>query len=192
MSAPPTQPLAARRADAMTLAEVLIATGLGSILLTVLMMLFMSSLRSFAGLGNYASLTSQSRKSLDLMLREIRQADQIVGYQTNGPTIWLKVANTNTNAPAFVTNTFTWNTNSSVLTWDKTGLPTRTNLTGCDNWSFSFYQRYPSTNWTFYAPTNSSLCKLITMSWKCSRTILGRKINTEEVMTAQVVLRNKQ
>ena len=188
MNARPTQPLAARSAAGMTLAEILIATGLGSILLTVLMMLFMSSLRSFAGLGNYASLTGQSRKSLDLMLRELRQATQIVGYQTNGATIWLKVANTN--APA-VTNTFTWNTNASVLTWDKTGFPTRTNLTGCDNWSFAFYQRYPSTNWTFYAPTNSSLCKLITMSWKCSRTILGRKINTEEVMTAQVVLRNK-
>ena len=30
------------------------------------------------------------------------------------------------------------------------------------------------------------------MTWKCSRTILGQKANTESVQTAQVVLRNKQ
>jgi hypothetical protein len=187
MNARPTQPLAARSAGSMTFAEVLIATGFGSMLLTVLMMLLMSSFCNFVG---YASLTSQSRKSLDVMLREIRQATQIVGYQTNGATIWLKVANTN--APA-MTNTFTWNTNSSVLTWEKTGYPTRTNLTGCDYWTFSFYQRSASNAWAFNTTTtNPSLCKLITMSWKCSLTILGRKINTGQVMTAQVVLRNKQ
>ncbi len=50
----------------------------------------------------------------------------------------------------------------------------------------------------FYPATNSSgvydpsICKLINMSWKCSRTILGSKMNTESVQTAQVVLRNKQ
>jgi len=28
------------------------------------------------------------------------------------------------------------------------------------------------------------------VSWKCSRTILGAKINTESVQTAKIVLRN--
>ena len=70
--------------------------------------------------------------------------------------------------------------------------PTRTNLAGCDQWTFSMFQRTPTNNWTFYPASDKSLCKLIQMSWKCSRTILGKKINTEEVMTAEVVLRNKQ
>jgi hypothetical protein len=50
----------------------------------------------------------------------------------------------------------------------------------------------------FFPATNSagaydlSVCKLINMTWKCSRTVLGSKLNTESVQTAQVVLRNKQ
>jgi len=34
-------------------------------------------------------------------------------------------------------------------------------------------------------------CKLINMTWKCSRTIFGSKRNTESIQTAQIVLRNK-
>lgn len=37
-----------------------------------------------------------------------------------------------------------------------------------------------------------SLCKLIKVYWKCSRNILGQKVNTESVQAAQIVLRNKQ
>ena len=50
----------------------------------------------------------------------------------------------------------------------------------------------------FFPATNTagaydlSTCKLINMTRKCSRTILGSKLNTESVQTAQVVLRNKQ
>jgi hypothetical protein len=73
-------------------------------------------------------------------------------------------------------------------------------LTECDRWDFELYQRTPKSGGTyvFYPATNIagaydlSICKLIDMTWKCSRTILGSKANTESVQTAQVVLRNKQ
>jgi hypothetical protein len=88
-----------------------------------------------------------------------------------------------------------------MVTLDKSGQPTVTALTGCDRWSFSLYQRTPwvtPTNILYYPATNItgrldvSLCKLINLSWKCSRKILAQKVNTESVQAAQIVLRNKQ
>lgn len=176
--------------SAMTLTELLVSLGAGALLLTGLMALFVSSLRNFQGLGNYAQLSGQSRASLDRMSKEIRECTQIVGASTNLPSPWLKLRNSVDGTKII----YTWDSAAGVLTSETTdgnGTTTRTNLTGCYDWQFSFYQRTPTNNWTFYPTTNMILCKLINMSWKCSRTILGQKINTEDMTTAQIVLRNK-
>jgi hypothetical protein len=74
-------------------------------------------------------------------------------------------------------------------------------LTECDAWNFALYQRTPyvtTTNVLYYPATNDAgvfdvnLCKLINLSWKCSRTIFAQKVNTESVQAAQIVLRSKQ
>jgi len=83
----------------------------------------------------------------------------------------------------------------------KTGESDLTALTECDTWNFALYQRTPyitSTNVLYYPATNGSgvmdvnLCKLISLSWKCSRTIFAQKVNTESVQAAQIILRSKQ
>ncbi len=179
-----------RPASGMTLVEMLVAIGIGSMVLAVVAMLFMTGARSFAGLGNYAALSGQSRLSMDLMSRDMREASGIISAQTNGTQVLLQL----TNALRGLTITYTWDSAAGVLTSSKTGASgttIRTNLTGCDQWYFTFYQRIPQSNWTFYTANNQSVCKLINMSWKCSRKILGRKINTEDVTTAEIVLRNK-
>jgi Tfp pilus assembly protein PilW len=160
---------------------------LSLLVLTVIMTLFMFGLRSFVGLGNYATLSGQSRLALDLMARQMREATQVLAVNTNLPVRSITLTN------AFVGSTivYRWDSTTGILTTDVTGQTTRTNLTGCDDWEFSFYQRTPTNNWTFYPTDDLTLCKLINMSWKCSRTVLGQKLNTEDMMTAQVVLRNK-
>jgi type II secretory pathway component PulJ len=178
---------------AMTLVELMVAISLAGIVLTVIMMLYIFGLRSFASMGNYAELNSQSRLALDEMSREIRQATQVLDVQANGSTRWILLANTNA-APA-LTNKYTWDSATSTMTWDQwqNGVQTqKTNLTGCDGWVFEMYTRAPDTNGVFTSTKDKSLCKLINMSWKCTRTILGKKLNTEAVLTAQIVLRNKQ
>jgi hypothetical protein len=74
-------------------------------------------------------------------------------------------------------------------------------LTECDRWDFGLYQRTPlvtSSNVFYYPATNTAgtldpkLCKLINLSWKCSRLVAAQKLNTESVQAAQFVLRNKQ
>ena len=181
----------------LTLIQMLVGTALGTLIMTAVILVWVFSARSFVALGNYTDLDSKSRYAIDCMLRDIRNATQIVAFQNNGTTNFLQVTNTqaaNTGA------TYTWDSTTRNLVCQKDGEGARTYLTECDLWDVQLYQRtpHPSGSYVFYPSTNvagaydTSICKLINMTWKCSRTILGNKINTENVQTAQVVLRNKQ
>jgi len=165
----------------------MIAFAVGSLVLTVVVVMFVYGIFSFAGLGNYAILTGQSRLSLDQMSREIRESTHLLDCNATGTSRWITLSNAYTSSII----TYSWDATSGILRSQKTGEAERVRLTGCDQWDISFYQRTPSTNWTFYSTANNGLCKLVNMNWKCSRSILGKKINTENVVTAQVVLRNK-
>jgi len=181
---------------AFTLVEVMVAAGLASLLMVVLGFLSIYGARSFQALDNYAQLDSQSRNALDLISLEMRQGSALISFQTNLPNKSITL----TNAALMRTMTINWNSDTQALTCAATGFPVTTLLTQCDSWDFSLYDRAPNitpTNIIFYPATNSAgvleatRCKLVNMSWKCSRTILGSKINTESVQTAQIVLRNK-
>lgn len=185
------------RARAFTMVELMVAVALGSLVLTAVGMLSLYGARSYCALVNYADLDGKSRYALDVIAREIRQATALVSFQTNLPVKSLTLFN----ADQAATITLTYDSNAGTMVLAKTGQPSLTALTGCDRWDFALYRRDPlisSTNITFYTATNStgqldpSLCKLINMTWKCSRTILAQKVNTESVQTAQIVLRNKQ
>jgi hypothetical protein len=172
---------------AFTLLELMVATGLASIVFLMIMTVYIFGLRSFAAMSNYAELTGKSRISLDIMSQDIRQATKVLSFTTNASAKSLTVATYDG------TIKYSWDSTSRALTSTKTvaGVTTiRTNLTGCDQWDFSLYQRTPNSMYVFNPTTDLKLCKLIEMTWKCSRTILGKKVNTEEIVTAQIVLRN--
>src|SRR5258708_3947878 len=134
----------------MTIVEMLVAVGLSGMVLGGIMTLFTVSLKNFSGMSNYASLTSQSRQSMDSMSKDIRQATQVLSY-TNTPSA---KSLTLSNAFTGVSEVYTWDSNSCNLVCARTGQTTRTNLTGCDSWDFSFFQRNPTNNWTFVSTTN--------------------------------------
>lgn len=183
-----------RATGGMTAVELMVASTLGAIVLMVVWVLTIFAFRSFAALGNYAELDGTSRAALDRMTREIRQATHVTSIQANDPSVrWLTVANVDVVPP--ITNTFTWYFDTGLLVWDhwEDGVQiTRTNLTGCDVWNFQMFTRAPNSNGVFQLTTDINACKLINMNWRCSRRILGKKVNTETVLTAQVVLRNKR
>ncbi|HEV2392105.1 MAG TPA: prepilin-type N-terminal cleavage/methylation domain-containing protein [Verrucomicrobiae bacterium] len=181
---------------AFTLVEILVATTLGMLVLAVVAMLSLYGARSLAALVNYTDLDTKSRYALDVISREIRQAKAVIAVQTNLPVMSLTLTNTDQSAIVKLT----YDSNARTLVLSKTGQPDLTALTECDNWNFSLYQEAPTvtaTNIIFYPATNNAgnldptLCKLINMSWKCSRQILAQKVNTESVQTAQIVLRNQ-
>ena len=184
-----------QKAGGFTLIEVMVCVALSSILLAAAGSLWLFSSRSFVAMGNYTDMDAKSRSALDLMSRDLRQATQVTAFQNSGTTKSLTV----TNAVQGTGATYTWKASPRTLVCQKTGQPDQVYLTECDRWDFQFFQRTPQQggSYAFYPATNAAgaydlgICKLINMTWKCSRTILGSKVNTESVQTAQVVLRNK-
>jgi len=180
----------------MTLIELMVGVALSSIILAMSGSLYLFGSRSFVAMGNYTDLDAKSRYALDRMSHDIREATRVTAFQNSGTTKWLTV----TNAATGTATTYTWNATPRTLVCQKTGQPDQVYLPECDRWDFELYQRTPQSggNYVFHPATDAhgvydlSICKLVNMTWKCSRTILGSKMNTESVQTAQVVLRNKQ
>ncbi|HWX19836.1 MAG TPA: hypothetical protein VN578_08010 [Candidatus Binatia bacterium] len=173
-----------------TILEAVVALGLGTMVLGVVAILTVYGLFSFAAMGNYTDLDSQSRNTLDVLNRELRQATAVIDMQTNLPVRSLTLTNTDVGQNIKLT----WDSRAQTLVMAVTGQPTRTYLTKCSDWNFALFNRAPtvsSTNITFNTAGNLGDAKLINMSWKCSRPVLvGQRVNTESVQTAQVVLRN--
>jgi hypothetical protein len=180
----------------MKLIEVMISVALGATLIAVGWSLWLFGSRSYAAMTNYTDLDTKSRNAIDQMSREVRNATQVTAIQTTGTNKYFTV----TNSTLGTSTTFIWRASTQTLSCQKPGQAEQVYLTQCDRWDFEPYQRSPQTNanYTFVPATNSSgaydltVCKLINMTWRCSRTVLGVKQNTESVQTAQVVLRNKQ
>jgi hypothetical protein len=180
----------------MTLVEVLIALALSGTAITIAVSLWLFASGNFAAMVNYADLDAKSRNALDQMSRGIRQATQLVDFQMTGTTKWFTVTNTTLGTGA----TYIWRASNRTLACQRPGEAEQIYLTECDRWDFQPYQRSPQKNgnYAFVPATNAagvydtSICKLINMTWKCSRTMLRTPQNTESVQTAQVVLRNKQ
>ena len=138
--------------------------------------------RSFASLTNYLELDQKTQMALDKMSREIRQVNSLTAY-----------ASTNLTFQDFDGGTlsYTYDPNQQILTRTKDST-SETLLTGCDSLQFSIFQRNPS-NDTFqpYSTTNVADTKLVELTWNCSRTIFGSKVNTESMQSAKIVIRRK-
>lgn len=181
----------------VSLVEIMIAMAVGSLVMAAVSSLTMYAAKATTAMVNYTDLDNKSRYALDVISREIRQANAVLSFQTNLPVKSLTLTNSTQGAAI----TFTYDSNARTVVMSKTGQPDLTALTECDHWDFSLYQRTPyitATNVLYYPATNTagvltvSLCKLINLSWKCSRTIFAQKVNTESVQAAQIVLRTKQ
>ena len=171
-----------RSRRAITLIDLLIASTIATILFAAVGTLAVSTARSFVAMGNYGDLDRASRNALDILSRDVRQSRQLLSYTPK--QISLR-ANDNS------TLTYSFNPSTGNFTRQNGGT-NKVLLTQCDYLNFSIYQRNPSNNWGWY-PVSSNLIattKLIDVSWKCSRKILGEKVNTESVQTAKIVLRN--
>lgn len=182
-----------RSAAGFTLAEMMVATAMASLLVASVIALGMFATKSFNIMGNYVDLDAQSRHASDVMSQQIRDASALVAYSTNYPS-YLELTNSINGQLTFII----YSPSSSKLWMGRTGNATATSwntlLTHCDDWTFSLYNRAPnisSNNVTFFTTTNAVTCKMINMTWKCSRRILGAKLNTESVQTAEIVLRNQ-
>jgi len=168
---------------AFTLVELLVSVAISSVVMGIVLYAFIFSTRSFVAMGNYVDLNKASLFALDRLSRDIREASSMQTFATN--RLVLLDANTNQ-------LTIAWDPNSGLLT-RTLGASTTTLLKNCDYLLFDIFQRNPTDTGAmgFYSASNNpAICKLVSVSWRCSRTILGQKINTESVQTAKIVIRN--
>jgi type II secretory pathway component PulJ len=170
-----------RRRAGVSLLEVLITASVASIVFAAVGSLTLYTARSFVAMGNYGDLDKASRNALDTMSRDIRQCRLLQNYTPNKLTLLDNNSNT---------LVFEYQPSNGQLT-RKNGGTSTVLLQQCDYLNFNIYQRNPSNAFMFYPiQTNITLAKLIDVSWRCSRKILGQKVNTESVQTAKIVIRN--
>lgn len=178
----------------LTLMEMLVATCIGAIMITIILALTAYGERSFAVTSSHVDLESKSRHALDVLTSKLRQSTAVMACETNLPFKSL----TFTNGIDAFTLTLSWDSEAKTLTLEQVG-PTpddnRTErlLTNCDRWDFTLCERAPRINQsdvTFAPALNLTDCKVLVMSWSCSQNVIG-KLETENVQETQIVLRNK-
>jgi prepilin-type N-terminal cleavage/methylation domain-containing protein len=183
-----------RKERGLTLIEMLIATGIGAIMLTIIVALTAYAERSFAVTSSHVDLSSKSRYALDKLTRELRQATAVISCDTNLPFKTLTL----TNAIDAFSLTVSWDADVKSLRLERTGPTTNDNwseklLGNCERWDFTLCQRAPTvgpTDVSFNPASSLADCKLILMSWSCRQEVYG-KLETENVQEMQIALRNK-
>lgn len=175
-----------RHLSGLSLIEMVVAVAISSIIFAAVASFATFTARRFVSTGNYADLDRASRNALDMMTRDIRAAKSMTAFTTNKLTM-----------TAFDNSTliYEYSPSSGKLT-RKASTAETVLLEQCDYLSFQVFQRRPMPGFQFFPATNSagnydpSIAKLVDVSWRCSRKILGQKMNTESVQTAKIVMRN--
>jgi len=179
------------RCQGLTLIEMMLATGLGTLVLAAVMALSSFSARSFAAVGNYVDLDSKSRKALDRMSQDIREVDSVLSCGRSGDTTEAVFTGTNFSTGAPYTLTYTHRKRDKKLT-RTLGVEQQVLLTECDSMDWYMYQRGMTNGTDSPIPTTDpARCKVIQFNWVCSRQILGAKANTESVQSAEIMIRKK-
>lgn len=177
-----------RRRRGYTLAEAMVASGLGLFVLTALLVGSVFTLRSFVAMFNYTDMDSKSCSTLDRISKDVRQASSLISYTNTVNTKALVFQGLNS-AGSPITITYKWDSDSENVICSKTGEDDETYLTGCTDFEFSLFNQAPSPGYAFNTTADASQCKLVDLTWVCHRTILSQ-FDTEAIETAQIVLRN--
>lgn len=167
----------------MTIPEIVMALGIGSLVIVALLSFSAFSGRSFAALTNYSELDAKSRKALDLLSRDVRRSASLVSY---APRRIELVDGAGTRV------VYAYDATAKTLSRVSGGL-TEELLSGVDWLRFYIFQRTPvsGTYEQFPASAGVTTAKVVQVDWICSRSILGTRQNTESVQSAKIILRQK-
>ena len=166
---------------AFTVLEVMIATALATIVGVIIGTFTVFSARSFVSMADYADMNQDSQMALDKMFKDIRQSKLLTSYTSNN----LSFLDLNGNSLRFV-----YSADAGTLSRIGGGQTTIL-LSNCNSLEFWAYQHTMVSNtfdcYSAGAPTNG---RVIQVTWSCSRNILGKKTTTENIQSAEIVMRN--
>jgi len=165
-----------------TLIELSFGIGLGALVATVIASLVLYSGQNFAALVNYTDMDTVGLNAMDTVSRDIRQANGILAYSSNSITFSTDVTNQNL--------VYAYSSGSRALTRKLGSAAATTVLSECDGLTFSIYQRTPiAGSFNQFEPGTTNEAKVVFLTWKCSRTIYGKKVTTDNASTARIVMR---
>ena len=166
----------------MALVEALMSIGLTGLIMLVLVSVSVFSGRSFVALANYVELDDKNRIAIDTITRDLRSCNRVFFYETNFLALedgdgWYVY--------------YIYSPTTKALTRYKAS-QVSTLLSGCDSLTFNMGKRNtaPGTLDQYPAATPGE-AKVVDVTWKCSRTILGVQANSEAVQTAKIVIRKQ-
>jgi len=169
------------RKRGFVLSEMLIVMGITMMLLAGLATFTMFSGRSFAALFNYVDLDDNNRVAMDQFSRDVRQANRVTAFGTD--YLYLEDSD-------FVALKYDYSATNRVLTRTEKGVTTVV-LHDCDSLRFELGARNPMGKFGVYLAATPATAKVVDVTWVCSRTILGRRQNTENVQSARIVIRKQ-
>ena len=171
-----------RRQHGGSLAEYLMAIGVGGVVTGLAVALVLHSGRTFASLANYAELNAGSINTMDRLTREIRNSANIISFESH--RIVLDVGS---NQPPV---TYNYSDLTKTLSRQQGTDPATTILSGCDSLSFRVYDpTVQSNSLALTLSTTTNDAKAVRVEWVSSRSILGQDVNSANPRTATIVLR---
>lgn len=171
---------------AVTLVEMMVGIGVGSIVFAALAALTLYSARSFSSMVNYSDLNKENRMALDGMSKEIRQSRGLIkstptflSFKIDGGEL-----------------SYTYNKTNQTLIETETKLgviKVSPILKNCISWTNVIFQQTPpqlgGTNFTI--TTDAALCKMVRLSWVCNTGASSSATNSQSVQSMSVVIRKK-
>ena len=176
-----------RRHLAFTVTEVAFAVGIASIIAVALATTLQYSVRSINGLNNYVALDRDGRRSLDMLLSDIRGCRAVTTAVPSGQ--YTNLTSVSFTDKSYGTLTYSFGTNNQLVrSQGGTNTILMTNCTGY----FDLYQPGLYENsWNQY--TNAQTlgdCKVVLIKWKAVRTMLGALSKSDDKGTPNVLKRH--
>ena len=171
-----------RTVSGFALAEAMVGMCIVVLILLALFAFSMFSTRSFATMYNYVDLDDANRIAMDTLTRDVRQCQKVIDCTATR----LVLEDYNGLTLGYIYD-------PDARTLSRTNLATsKVLLKQCDRVLFKIGQRNTTEGgYDVYAAATPATAKVVNVSWLCSRTLFGRKENTESVQTARIVIRKQ-
>ena len=174
-----------KRIAAYTMIEMMIAVAVFSIAGGAMGSAYLFGLRSFQSLSNYAKLDKENREAVDRISRELREASSISSFDNY---LQNKLVFVDGNGKSI---TYQFNRYAQTLSRTSNGVVS-VMLTNCSLINFNLGTRAVSTNYVYDATTDPNHAKIIDLTWKTSKSLMGGRLTeSENIQTARIILRKQ-
>jgi prepilin-type N-terminal cleavage/methylation domain-containing protein len=175
-----------------TLVELMAASGLSGVILMGVLSSFVLIGKNSYNAANYSMMEAESRRALEMFAQEARMASNITWNNAYSVTLTVVTASGTTQATYAYDSATTGTTAKCFYRKTGTSSSTATPLVLVRNVSEFAFRRYKIVNGTDFSATNDLETKQIQIALRTVRTGATTVNATNAVLSARVVLRNKQ